>query len=654
MKSWLRAVGRRLLVAAVCLGGVLLVRAELPAGYTALDWIASSGSQYIKTGYIHKTNTKVECEVVVYRQGAWGALFGARNKTSSNNAFLFWPRASALNMTNLGLPCYCRCGTETVGSAFFPCEQRVKVTCEGLTATWQGVDDTSITGSITTSGTVTDGVNNMYIFNLNTASGNADSPDGSYGLIRLYSFRISEGDTVKHDYVPCRNANGVAGLWDQVDGAFLTNAGTGVFAGSDVTRPRLKLNWINAPSGAWINTEFKPNQNTRTVVDVDVRATGEYWFGAWNDGYKSGAYALGNDGGSIYTGYGNNGGGLINAPLGNGHHIVELDKNLVKIDGATRYTHPAATFQVLVPLTLFGQDRKKENKVQPNGAVRCRAAQVYDNGTLIRDFRPVLEPWGSVGFADEAHDGAFYGFSSPAAATWDLAYLDNGTTRSAYLGTLVDADLEGITAFEKDGANETLNAAAVKNYLVPVTLKAGTFSLSNHTVDTYSFQSLVLKGGVRLVLDASPTRCDSLSAEVLTLDATADNPVQIQLMLAGGLSELGATDALPILSGVTNDDLAKFRLLPGMPAKLEVREGNLVVVGDPVAHTLPEGYLPLAYIASSGSQYILTGVNGESDTIVEMTFGGIRYGHCSVFFGEDAWTGSRFLFNMQSNAFYFH
>ena len=56
--------------------------------------------------------------------------------------------------------------------------------------------------------------------------------------MRLYSFRITEGGTLKRDFVPCiRTADVVAGLYDMVEGKFYGNSGSGNFAMSASNLP---------------------------------------------------------------------------------------------------------------------------------------------------------------------------------------------------------------------------------------------------------------------------------------------------------------------------------------------------------------------------------------------------------------------------------
>ena len=54
--------------------------------------------------------------------------------------------------------------------------------------------------------------------------------DGSKAIMKLYSFKIYEGEELKRDFVPSvESATGKAGLYDLVEGKFHGNAGKGEF-----------------------------------------------------------------------------------------------------------------------------------------------------------------------------------------------------------------------------------------------------------------------------------------------------------------------------------------------------------------------------------------------------------------------------------------
>ena len=59
-----------------------------------------------------------------------------------------------------------------------------------------------------------------------------------WSSMKLYSAKIyldAAGSSPARDFIPCKNASGVVGLWDDANSKFYTNAGTGVFtAGPEV------------------------------------------------------------------------------------------------------------------------------------------------------------------------------------------------------------------------------------------------------------------------------------------------------------------------------------------------------------------------------------------------------------------------------------
>ena len=61
----------------------------------------------------------------------------------------------------------------------------------------------------------------------------------------------------------------------------------------------------------------------------------------------------------------------------------------------------------------------------------------------------------------------------------------------------------------------------------------------------------------------------------------------------------------------------------------------------------------LDYVRSTSQQWVNTGVAPNGRTMVDFRFGDPVYAASTAYFGRD-WTGSRYLFNQQSDNFYFH
>ena len=202
---------------------------------TFLTAIKSTGAQAFNTGYTHKANTRVEldCEVTKNSQRNWEALFGARLSDFRSNAFCFFVRHRKDSSTPKDEPCFNRSGVETTGNNFVYGE-RIKLVCEGQTATWYRYSNPSTAvGTITTTGKANEGKTPMMLFNLNTSStAGGIKEDSSPSVMTLYGCKIYEGTTLKCNFVPARY-NGEVGLYDRVNKTFSGSTTSTVFQAVD-------------------------------------------------------------------------------------------------------------------------------------------------------------------------------------------------------------------------------------------------------------------------------------------------------------------------------------------------------------------------------------------------------------------------------------
>ena len=111
--------------------------------------------------------------------------------------------------------------------------------------------------------------------------------------------------------------------------------------------------YTDVPKGAFIDTEFKPDSNTRVVMDVTVQSEFEYWFGAWSVDWDICAFAASNDGNGVFTAYGSNSYdatpcGTEGSIVSNGQHVIDFDKGVFKVDGAVHTTR-TGSFGRLAP-----------------------------------------------------------------------------------------------------------------------------------------------------------------------------------------------------------------------------------------------------------------------------------------------------------------
>ena len=189
---------------------------SLPSGYTQLEYIKSSGTQYIDTGFKPNQNTKIVVSVAFLGSAGQNVL-GSRNSSSdATNRF---------GIITFG-------SSSKIGSFF------------GSTATQSISLDSSIHNyTLSKAGLSVDGASYGGAY---TASFSCTYPitlfawnNGSNGIVKnsskIVDCKIFSGEVLVRNFIPCKNSSGVIGLYDVIENQFYQNAGTGSFmAGAEV------------------------------------------------------------------------------------------------------------------------------------------------------------------------------------------------------------------------------------------------------------------------------------------------------------------------------------------------------------------------------------------------------------------------------------
>ena len=189
---------------------------RLPNGYTKLEYIESTGTQYIDTEFKPNNNTRVKMD----------SRF--KSKPSGNNAGLFGSRTTANNKNYalLFIPSTFRSDYNNVY------DQTWSVSAITRRVYDKNKETTIIDGiakSYTNSTFQTDYA--MVLFALNAAG-----TIQWYASMILYSCQIYDNGNLIRDFVPCIDPTGTVGLYDVVGAKFYSNAGTGVFiAGPEIS-----------------------------------------------------------------------------------------------------------------------------------------------------------------------------------------------------------------------------------------------------------------------------------------------------------------------------------------------------------------------------------------------------------------------------------
>ena len=190
---------------------------KLPTGYTELEYIQSSGTQYIDTGFKPSGNSGI---VVDYQQVGTIAyqdpLFGAR-QSSSNTAFSMWLSSNVTypqygNVSYDAKPISINNNTRLI----YKLDKGI-ASCGDKTVSFSQL---SFTSSY-----------NLVLFSVNTG-GTVDTRRISG---KLYNCKIYDNNEIVRDFIPCKNPSGVIGLYDTVNSQFYQNAGSGAFvAGPEI------------------------------------------------------------------------------------------------------------------------------------------------------------------------------------------------------------------------------------------------------------------------------------------------------------------------------------------------------------------------------------------------------------------------------------
>lgn len=185
---------------------------SLPSGYKQLEYIQSSGTQKIDTGLLVEKSDSFEME------------------------FEWTPTAPSSGIY-VGADGYMQVGIGTSGyGLFLTSNTRAYGTRDKVRVVFANVTETLY-------------VNNTQVFSHNWS--NENLPNVKLGLFscgaagntwrsgsvtaKLYGCTIKKSGVLVRNFIPCKNASGVIGLWDDVNSTFYGNAGSGTFTAGPET-----------------------------------------------------------------------------------------------------------------------------------------------------------------------------------------------------------------------------------------------------------------------------------------------------------------------------------------------------------------------------------------------------------------------------------
>lgn len=179
---------------------------SLPSGYKRLEYIQSSGTQYIDTGIIGSYDTRVTADFEILSIGS-GTVFVFGSQANNNVRYCLGITSASVFRSDYGTE-YISGPSAATGTKYTADKNRNVCTINGT--------------AINSNAQTFTGTTNIYLFARSYSS-------LSYANLKMYGCKIYSNDVLVRDFIPCKNASGVAGMWDDVNSVFYGNAGSGTF-----------------------------------------------------------------------------------------------------------------------------------------------------------------------------------------------------------------------------------------------------------------------------------------------------------------------------------------------------------------------------------------------------------------------------------------
>lgn len=268
---------------------------RLPAAYQEVEYLQSTGTQYIDTGVVGSDSIGYEFDYVPLNVTAEKALFG-------EGSYAVGARG-CFHMSSKWYPYW---GTSSNYSGAVA-NTRYLLKYNYLNNRVFSIDGTTKTTFSSSSGVT--GSQTAFLFAANHVSW---ASAGYYkSSIKLYGCKMTDGSSPIRNFIPCyRKADGVAGMYDTVGNQFYTNAGTGVFVvgrpvGYTLPSDYTKATYIQSTNGKqWIDTQIKPTSAYRLQGRVK-RASGTAMFASVQSSVSGGTNVIRIDSSSTYQYYSN-------------------------------------------------------------------------------------------------------------------------------------------------------------------------------------------------------------------------------------------------------------------------------------------------------------------------------------------------------------
>ncbi len=586
---------------AAATAGFSAVAVEMPAGYTQLEWVRSTGLQNVNTRWKASKTLRATMDFIPLEQTGNSMLGTAKSDVLQAWRFFNYSGGFIFDCaSNNGS--YIRSGQDA--SKKLDTATRYVLECGINDSNQVYVKATDVaTGAVLAPATKAAGgtppeAEDVYVF------GGFVKTVMCYERMTLYSLQLSDvvdgTRRLVRDFVPCRTPANEVGLWERVEGKFYATEGTGRLVCPD--DPASKVTYLIANGYERVQTGVYATKTLQAELDwAPLAATGDIVVGTHVDASDAVAWRYFNASWHYYfdcgCGSGSNGRVSDNGTMTSGTRYLSKfgtedgNSNLAYLD-VTRLTDGAKVVNHKTngsnnniesqPVCVCGGNMKGNYS---HVAMRFWSLKLLDlvDGTrqVVGDYVPMRRAAGEVGMVDRAHNNTYYPNAGKGAFNWGgIAYTDDGGVLAIHEGTLAEAeqDVNDFSIVSKVG-RYMADFSGVASYPA-LNIAEGTFSLQNGATGDYAVRgALTVAGGTHIKVDISDTACDRITAGSVALTASATNPVFIDLAPIHTNHQYAAAYTLMSLPAGADASTADCFVAncDEVPFAFRVENGNLVM-----------------------------------------------------------------------------
>lgn len=404
----------------------MILKNRLPSAYQEVEYIESSGTQYIDSGVIGKYGLSTYAKLVNKGNVSDNAvLLGCRVDTGQTRIYLGYRTFN--NYVNIGYQEEFQSNTTPIINALHTYEYSINngyasIKQDGITILNQAIVDLDYNTNLA-----------MYVFRNNYTAPSALS-------CQLYLLKIYDNSVLVRNFIPCyRKSDNEIGLYDLVNNQFYTNQGTGTFLkGNDVltkytsvyhgTTRMTKIYkgsqcvFNDLPKG-FVRCEYLESSGTE-YIDTGINADNNLnvlftfqYVGAFVNTQEMGAikrltsstysrHHLEAYNSELYYGKKTGSGSLVDlGTFDNDKHTIETTNTSIIYDNISHSINDDV-FDCEINYWLFG--RSANGLSITYSIIRIFEAKLFYNSVLVRNFIPCLDTTGTPCLYDTITKTCFY------------------------------------------------------------------------------------------------------------------------------------------------------------------------------------------------------------------------------------------------------